>query len=60
MFTVLSTLPKPLRGQTLYCNCQKETCFPCQHTATILANTDDGSLQLCRQCRKEYENGGAR
>ena len=55
MFELIHTLPKPYRGQTLYCNCQKESCSPCPNGAQVLANTEDGSLQLCKKCMKEYE-----
>lgn len=41
-------------GQRLYCNCQKASCFPCQNHATIAAQTEDGFIQLCPSCRKEY------
>ena len=52
---VISTIPKSAKGQTFYCNCQKEDCYPCQSPAKILAETEDGTLQLCRDCAKEYQ-----
>jgi hypothetical protein len=51
---ITATLEKPRRGQTFYCNCQKSGCFPCQNTGVIIADTEDGSLQLCKGCRKHY------
>lgn len=51
---VLHTLPKPIKGETVYCNCQKNSCFPCQNRGVILAQTEDGTLQLCKSCQKEY------
>ncbi len=54
---LLNTLPEPRAGQTLYCNCQMPGCFPCQNTGAVIADTEDGCLQLCRSCRKEYEGG---
>jgi len=55
MLKILSKLPKPTRGQRIYCNCQKETCFPCQTTGTVVAETEDGLLQLCKHCSEEYK-----
>lgn len=54
MLKILNELPRPKRGETLYCNCQKPSCFPCQNTGRIVANTEDGCLQLCASCAKEY------
>ena len=54
MLNIIHSLPKPVHGQSLYCNCQKSACFPCRNTAVVLANTEDGSLQLCKSCKQEY------
>lgn len=53
MITVLVTLTqKP--GQTLYCNCELESCDHyagvCTHPATVLAEIYGIKVQLCRQC----------
>jgi hypothetical protein len=55
MLKITNKLAKPSRGTTLYCNCQKESCFPCQNSGVLIGETEDGALQLCKACASEYE-----
>jgi hypothetical protein len=54
MLRIIRKLERPRAGETRYCNCDKHGYSPCQLRPVVLAQTEDGELQLCHDCAKEY------